>query len=66
MSRVFSNTTSLVTSVCMRYVGAMANILCQSQYADKLLKGKHSIKEDNSKQEANVSNHSSTKQIVSN
>ena len=24
MTRVFSNTTSLITSVCVRYVGAMA------------------------------------------
>ena len=32
MSQVFSNTTSLMTSVCMRYVGA-----------DKLLKGDQSI-----------------------
>ena len=40
MSRVFSNTTSLMTSVCMRYVGAMAQFsidLKTSTLAAKLL-----------------------------
>ena len=41
MSRVFSNTTSLMTSVCMLYVGAMANTCYLSQYADKLLQGEN-------------------------
>ena len=41
MSRVFSNTTSLMTSVCMLYVGAMAASSYLSQYADKLLKGEN-------------------------
>ena len=44
MSRVFSNTTSLMMSVCMLYVGAMATTLYPSQYADKLLKGDQSSK----------------------
>ena len=39
MSRVFSNTTSLMTSVFMLYVGAMAASSYLSKYADKLLKG---------------------------
>ena len=39
MSRVFSNTKSLMMSVCMLYLGAMATTLYLSQYADKLLKG---------------------------
>ena len=38
MSRVFSNTTSLLTSVCMLYVGAVADSSYLSYYADKLLK----------------------------
>ena len=41
MSRVFSNTTSLMTSVCMLYVGATAASSYLSQYADKLLKGEN-------------------------
>ena len=41
MSRVFSNTTSLMTSVCMLYVGAMAASSYLSKYADKLLKGEN-------------------------
>ena len=41
MSRVFSNTTSLMTSVCMLYVGAMAASSYLSEYADKLLKGEN-------------------------
>ena len=41
MSRVFSNTTSLMTSVCMQYVGAMAASSYLSLYADKLLKGEN-------------------------
>ena len=41
MSRVFSNTTSLMTSVCMLYVGAMAASSYLSLYADKLLKGEN-------------------------
>ena len=40
-SREFSNTTSLMTSVCMLYVGAMAASSYLSQYADKLLKGEN-------------------------
>ena len=38
MSRVFSNTKSLMTSVCMLYVGTMAASSYLSLYADKLLK----------------------------
>ena len=41
MSRVFSNTTSLMTSVRMLYVGAMAASSNLSKYADKLLKGEN-------------------------
>ena len=41
ISRVFSNTTSLITSVCMQYVGAMATRFYLSEYADKLLKGEN-------------------------
>ena len=41
MSGVFSNTTSLMTSVCMLYVGAMAARSYLSWYADKLLKGEN-------------------------
>ena len=41
MSRVFSNTTSLMTSVCMLYVGAMVAGSYLSWYADKLLKGEN-------------------------
>ena len=41
MSRVFSNTTSLMTSLCMLYVGAMAASSYLSKYADKLLKGEN-------------------------
>ena len=41
MSRVFSNTTSLMTSVCMLYVCAMAASSYLSKYADKLLKGEN-------------------------
>ena len=41
MSRVFSNTTSLMTSVCMLYVGAMESSSYLSQYAAKLLKGEN-------------------------
>ena len=41
MSRVFSNTTSLMTSVCMLYVGVMAARSYLSLYADKLLKGEN-------------------------
>ena len=44
MSRVFSNTTSLMTSVCMLYVGAMAARSYLSYYADKLLKGDNQSK----------------------
>ena len=43
MSRVFSNTTSLMTSVCMLYVGAMAVSSYLSLYADKLLKGEKPV-----------------------
>ena len=48
MSRVFSNTTSLMMSVCMLYVGAMTTTLYPSQYADKLLKGDQPSKYFNS------------------
>ena len=42
ISKVFSNITSLMTSVCMQYVGAMATELYLSwYYADKLLKGEN-------------------------
>ena len=41
MSRVFSNTTSLMTSVFMLYVGAMAVSSYLSEYADKQLKGEN-------------------------
>ena len=41
MPRVFSNTTSPMTSVCIQYVGAMATRLYLSSYADKLLKGEN-------------------------
>ena len=41
MSRVFSNTTSLMTSVRMLYVGAMGASSYLSLYADKLLKGEN-------------------------
>ena len=44
MSRVFSNTTSLMTSVCMLYAVAMAASSYLSQYADKLLKGENQSK----------------------
>ena len=44
MSRVFSNTTSLMTSVSMLYVGAMAASSYLSKYADKLLKGEKQSK----------------------
>ena len=44
MSRVFSNTTSLMTSVCMLYVGAMAASSYRPEYADKLLKGENQSK----------------------
>ena len=49
MSRVFSNITSLMTSVCMLYVGAMANTLYLSYYADKLLKGENQSSRRNTK-----------------
>ena len=45
MSRVFPNTTSLMTSVCMLYVGAMAASSYLSKYADKLLKGENQSSE---------------------
>ena len=41
MSKVFSNYTSLMTSVYMLYVGAMAASSYLSKYADKLLKGEN-------------------------
>ena len=41
MSRVFYNYTSLMTSVYMLYVGAVAASSYPSKYADKLLKGEN-------------------------
>ena len=41
MSRVFSNTMSPMTSVCMLNVGEMAASSYLSRYADKLLKGEN-------------------------
>ena len=46
MSRVFSNTTSLMTSVCMLYVGAMAASSYLSLYADKPLNGENQSNAD--------------------